>query len=494
MIIYHQFYTSDILRLSQHVFRHEGSDITKAHISQYVKDIYIYNQLLLSIDNINYQNAKEFIQNKVQYFPHRKQIIKSFEYMAIKEKDLDYFHHIDKIYSQEGIRFCLKYKLNDLSKLFSHLLKTHHKIDEDLINEIIKHKYLISDKLFEDRYIKEQCEDKLICYVKNRNKIDKIKKYDVNFIFTVDNENLSYIYAILIKKLFYQGKITQDIIEKCKNNIDPYLQCLGQYLNSDILTLNDIYTKKKHIKQYEYMNYITYLALKAKLYDQSLLFMLKVTNDFIDNIFSFNFDKETKKFIQDNIDHIKCLRGQVQYRQYPKIISSIIKYESYMNSKKISPLNAIGIMQVRENSYLDFTRELNIKINLIDTINDIETNIKAGCFTLLKKIYFLNRKIDQFIKNRNTMLWIGGLLSYHLGQNKALKEINKYIKNDYFDYMKFLMTSLNIQSTEYIVNILKDSEFDTYENTIEEFCKYLKDIFNNREYSKIKYMINHLVK
>ena len=119
-----------------------------------------------------------------------------------------------------------------------------------------------------------------------------------------------------------------------------------------------------------------------------------------------------------------------EYRLSPSLVASIINVESNYNSKAISSVGAIGLMQIMPSTakWLTGTEQ-----NLLEP----ETNIKIGCMYLnYLKTHFLNLKCI--------------LAAYNAGPNKVLI----WLKDEEFskDGINLIKTPY-IETNNYIVKV-----------------------------------------
>lgn len=447
--------THVIWLFDKHAFKHEGSDLTKnISVDERVKHIYIWMQLLQGIDIVDYNAVKSMLL-QYTYLPYYGKVMKTFEIMAMSHSDYVYFNQCKQIYTEEALVYCLLHNLNDRNNIVKQLLALDHTLSTKTINLLTD---LIDIRLYKD---------------------DLEKRY-IQYAHFYEKELIQYIDKSTIK---HDKQRTEYIIS-------------------------------------EQLDMLFVTTLELRLYEQAILFLLHasdaclnriqnilLTNDMSDNLsILINKNHKLKTFLMNKLGYVYSVRNTacnlpISKNEYiflfPKstlcdLIASIMRYESNMD-KDARSNGGFGLMQIEKAAYSDFQDHLvgYKHIPLSATVNDIEVNLKAGCYTLLRKMHFFYKKIANSIVNKNEMLLIASLFAYNLGEYKTLPEIQKYTKNNRCDIQDFLSHTKYSSTSRYVQNILNSIQY-THEKLdiiIKDFFDLLKCIFSKYEYGKIQYML-----
>lgn len=132
------------------------------------------------------------------------------------------------------------------------------------------------------------------------------------------------------------------------------------------------------------------------------------------------------------------------YNISPSIIASVINVESGYNKNARSNKNALGLMQIKQDTvtYLINYYNLNISINDLDLF-DAETNIRFGCM-------YLNYLLKKF-NNTNT-----ALAAYNAGETK----VRSWLKNKTYSTDGIILNNIPYKETAlYIKKFEKNLKF-----------------------------------
>ncbi len=124
----------------------------------------------------------------------------------------------------------------------------------------------------------------------------------------------------------------------------------------------------------------------------------------------------------------------------PFVVLAVINAESGFDSNAISSKNAIGLMQIRENTGLWVANQINIDRFSKNELYNPETNIKIGC-------WYLSLLIKEFRNNSDL-----ALAAYNAGSGN----VNKWLKNGKLNYNHVYINKIPFKETrEYVKKVKK---------------------------------------
>ncbi len=160
----------------------------------------------------------------------------------------------------------------------------------------------------------------------------------------------------------------------------------------------------------------------------------------------FNLDKIILKQLYPKKYEQYVSKYAKQYNIDELLIYSIIKVESNFNEKANSSADAIGLMQLMENTAIDINRKIDNKKIAKEQIYEPETNIKYGCYyfsTLLNKYNNIGLALAAYNAGMGRVdSWIKEEIIKPDGsnlENIPFKETNMYVRkvlNNYNNYTK----------------------------------------------------------
>ena len=123
------------------------------------------------------------------------------------------------------------------------------------------------------------------------------------------------------------------------------------------------------------------------------------------------------------------------------IVASVINIESRYDKKAMSPVGAVGLMQILPSTAEEIASKLGDDYEQID-LYDEETNIEYGC-------YYLRYLLDLFDGNI-----VNALASYNWGLNN----VKKWIKDGNVDE-NFTITNIPVKETQNYIKKFKRNSF-----------------------------------
>lgn len=135
-----------------------------------------------------------------------------------------------------------------------------------------------------------------------------------------------------------------------------------------------------------------------------------------------------------------------EYNLDPLLVFAIIKAESNFDPNSVSDSNAMGLMQLVENTAIDVMNSINEEIDISKELFDPETNIRFGCkyFSDLMALYDNNLNLSLAAYNAgmgNVNEWIKEGIIRSDGsdiENIPFKETNNYVRKILRDYNIYL--------------------------------------------------------
>lgn len=164
----------------------------------------------------------------------------------------------------------------------------------------------------------------------------------------------------------------------------------------------------------------------------------------------FNLDKIILKQLYPKKYEQYVSKYAKQYNIDEFLIYSIIKVESNFNENANSSADAIGLMQLMENTAIDINSRIDNKELTKEQIYEPETNIKYGCYyfsTLLNKYNNIGLALSAYNAGMGRVdSWIKEEIIKPDGsnlENIPFKETNMYVRkvlNNYNNYKKLYVS------------------------------------------------------
>ncbi len=123
------------------------------------------------------------------------------------------------------------------------------------------------------------------------------------------------------------------------------------------------------------------------------------------------------------------LMSSEQYGIPTSVILALIKRESRFDPLAVSPKKALGMMQIRPDTWAEYTRKLNLKVSLAAAFDPI-TNIKVGV-SILKDLHDFYKPIVP-----EEMLWYYVLAAYATGRKGTSRALTGFQKRYAEDVLK----------------------------------------------------------
>ncbi len=142
----------------------------------------------------------------------------------------------------------------------------------------------------------------------------------------------------------------------------------------------------------------------------------RIENQKIQNlVFVLNDIYKNNNFTEFELKQITklILNNSKKYKLEPELILAIISVESSFNRHAVSPVGALGLMQLMPGTYIEVAKHLGLDYKKKDNIYEITNNINSGTYYLAK----LNKKYKNNIRL--------AILAYNWGPGN----IDRFIRN-----------------------------------------------------------------
>ena len=213
---------------------------------------------------------------------------------------------------------------------------------------------------------------------------------------TANNVNFFAEQMLIFNKIFNDIKLDLEIINKSLNS------SVQKKLESNFLWLGGVYLYKINKKEEAMAFFETLIKTQDRFVSMFAIYKLKEILSYYD----YRIVKNLVSFL--NIPLVDVLyNNELPFTRYnhKPLIYAIIQRESGFKLDAISPVGALGLMQIMPSTAKQTTSELGLKYSYVKLLSNAEYNVEIGS-------YYINKLLDLF--DNSYPLAIG---SYNGGPN-----------------------------------------------------------------------------
>jgi len=323
---------------------------------------------LLFENNSNNSNSKDIIKILIKELKNKKYINSYIKYKKNYDYNILLINISNNLLNEYPELKDTEYIKQNFNNTFNNILKKYFNyniiIDNIKINDEIDSDYLYEDdKEFQNNFVN---------FIKINDKIfRKIQPKDFNFIKTNDNIFM-YCNEIIVNNIIKDLNIIKNNTNKLFNNLDKSFDIQANLNEDDFDKINNYNDYINVLTNYSQENINTKNGLKQNLDEYSLKIInkkIKIKDTIIDKIYN---ELNNLPLLETNLDDSNDF-----------LISTILDYNNYKESKKPLLVSDTNIIKNIINDILDYISNSNNNsnnnsnsslINILNNINNIEFN------------------------------------------------------------------------------------------------------------------------